>query len=474
MSNLRRIEKMKIPKQHFWYNPETQKAGFIPTGCRAGQFLFLSSQMPVDLETGQLIRYPWELPAEGRGRIMTGWEFFDARLGPIRAQTWMIYNNLSKVLAQQDSSLKNIIRQRIYLRDAADTGAMEEVMLSFFPEDKPATMIIGVASHGISSDICVQVEVIALVPQGDGLRGESVYIPELASVTAPYPQAVKVGQFLFISGLLGINPETGKVATKLQDLGADMKLVQTGHRQTDSTAEAMKAQFWLTDKLLDRIIKSQGGSGLKDILRKNQFFRRGMKEVAGRYPLRAKLFKTREDSPAVTIFGTRNLSSVEEAMIVTDAVAILPGEYRKEVNAVPDRTLGLYPMWTKGGPFWFVSGELGLNYGEHQAIHSFSDLPDTGRFLAQVCFHDANTITMAQAWRIYQSLDRMMREAGSDLSKVLQQSIYIRNVQDYLAVERVASIVYQGQIPPTVLVPVDEIGPYEELRMEIETISLII
>lgn len=463
---------MEMQKQHFWYNPDAQKAGFIPTGCKAGQLLFLSAQMPVDLETGELIRYPWELPPEGNDRIVTGWEFFDARHGPIRAQTWMLYNNLSKILAQQGSSLKDIVRQRIYLRDVADTGAMEDIILSFFPEDKPATMILGVANHGVSSDIRIQVEIIALIPQANGIRKEAVYIPELASVTTPYPQAVKVGQFLFVSGILGIDPETGLVGTKLKHLGADIKEVQTGHRQTDSTAEAMKVQFWLTNKLLDRIIKSQGGNGLKDILRKNQFFRRGMKEVADRYPLRAKLFKSREESPAITVFGIQNLSPVEEAMIVTDAVAVLPGEFRKEVNVVPDRTVGLYPMWTKAGPFWFVSGELGLNYGKHQAICSFSDLPDTGRFLAQVCFHDGNATAMAQAWRIYQSLDRMMHEAGSDLSKVLQQSIYIRNVQDYLAVERVASLVYQGRIPPTTLVPVNDIGPYETLRMEIETISL--
>ena len=50
-----------MQRQDFWYNPDAQSAGAIPTGCRAGQFLFLSAQIPVDLETGALVRYPWDL-----------------------------------------------------------------------------------------------------------------------------------------------------------------------------------------------------------------------------------------------------------------------------------------------------------------------------------------------------------------------------------------------------------------------------
>jgi len=462
-----------MKREDFWYSPDAKSVGAIPTGTRAGQFLFLSAQTPVDLETGALVRYPWDLPPEGRDHVMTGWEFFDARHGPVRAQTWTIYDNLSKILSQQGSSLEGVIRQRIYLRDASDTGAMEEIMLSFFPDDRPATTILGVADHGLVSDIRLQVEVIALIPEAGGLHKESVYLPELAPVTAPYPQAVKVGQFLFTSGLPGIDPATGKVVTKLEELGTDAAQVQSGHRQTDSTASATKAQYWLTFTLLEQLIKSQGGAGLKDILRQNLFLRRGMKEVADSYPLRVKRYKTREEMPALTGFGIRNLSAAEEVAVITDAVVVLPGAYHKEIDVVPERTVGFYPMWTKAGPFWFVSGELGINSAKHQAIRSFPDLTDAGRFLAQGRFHDVHTDIMAQAWSIYQSLERQMRDAGSELSKVAQQNIYMRNVADYLAVERIASIVYQGHIPPTTLVPIDDLGPYEELKLEIETISLI-
>lgn len=463
-----------MKREDFWYNPGAASAGAIPTGCRAGQFLFLSSQTPVDLETGALIRYPWDLPREGRECIVTGWEFFDAKHGPIRAQTWRIYNNLTKILSQQGSSLRNVIRQRIYLRDVSDTGPMEEIMLSFFQDDKPATMILGVANHGVSSDIRIQVEVIALIPEKGDLHRECIYVPELAKVTAPYPQAVKVGQFLFFSGLLPINPETGKVVTRLEELGDDASQVKSGHLQSDATAEATKAQYWLTTKLMAHVIKSLGGAGAKDIMHENQFFRRGMKELADRYPLREKIYNSREEASTTSTFGMRNLSVIEEAVVNTDAVALLPGPSRREVDVVPERTVGFQPMWIKADPFCFVCGELGLIPAEHQSILSFSDLTDNGRFLAQGRFHDVHTDVMSQAWSIYQSLAQQMREAGSDLSKVVQQMIFVRDVFDYLAVERIASIVFQNRIPPTTMVPVDDIGPYNNLRLEIEIISLTI
>ena len=460
-----------MQRQDFWYNSDAERIGAIPTGCKAGQFLFLSAQTPVELETGALIRYPWDLPPEGRECIMTGREFYDSKNGPVRAQTWMIYNNLSKILAQQGSSLQNVVRQRIYLRDVNDTGSMEEVMLSFFQDDKPATMIAGVANQGLASDMRVQVEVIALVPEERGLHTESIYLPDLALVTAPYPQAVKVGQFLFFSGLVAIDPATGKIVTRLEELGNDAAHVRSGYLQTDSTQEASKAQYYHINRLMEQVIKNQGGAGYKDMLRLNQFYRYGMKANADRTALIGKLFKNiREDVPPNTAFGIRNVSVIDEAMIVGDAVALLPGEYHKEVAM--GGSAGIQPTWSKAGPFWFVSGDLGWNRAKHDSIHSFSDLTDAGRFLAQGRFHDVHTEAMAQAWYTYQSLDRQMHDAGSELAKVVQQNLYMRDVSEYLAVERIASIVYKGRIPPTILVPVDDIGSYGE-RLEIETISLV-
>ena len=135
-------------------------------------------------------------------------------------------------------------------------------------------------------------------------------------------------------------------------------------------------------------------------------------------------------------------------------------------------TEGIFPEWVKAGPFWFVAGEVGFDVVTHQPIHSFSDLSATGRLLAQGRFDDGQT-AMAQTWYIYQNLDRMLRDAGSDLSKVVQQTVFMRNPSEWPAVERIASIVFGGGIPPTTMVPIDDIGYYKELKMEIEPVALV-
>lgn len=132
-----------MKREDFWHNPEAESVGAIPTGTKAGQFLFLSAQTPVDLDTGKVIRDLVDLPPEESDKIVSNALIIDAYFGPVMAQTWTIYQNLSKILVKQGASLKDIIRQRIFIRDLRDISWMEKVMLSFFPGEKPATLIMG-------------------------------------------------------------------------------------------------------------------------------------------------------------------------------------------------------------------------------------------------------------------------------------------------------------------------------------------
>ncbi|MFQ5856977.1 MAG: RidA family protein [Anaerolineae bacterium] len=459
-----------MEREDFWHNRDAQEAGTIPTGSKAGQFLFLSAQTPANLDTGAVAHSLWELPPEGRDQTVTGQELLDARQGRIKAQTWTIYNNLSRILAQQGSSLQNIVRQRIFLLDVQDTSAMEEVMLRFFPGEKPATTIHGVGKDGVQEGLRIQVEVIAFIPQAGELRREAVIVPALAPVTAPYPAAVKVGQFLFTSGIIGMDPGTGRVISRLADLGEDAKEVATQRTHTDATLEAGKAQWWLIYRHIQRIMESQGGS-VTNLLRSNFYNRYTFLQEAEVHPLRQLFFKSRENMPTTSGFAINGLHPRDEVRLLADVVALLPGEYRKEVGFHLERRVTYGIMWAKGGPLWLCSGDLALDAATHRIIRSFSDLGEDAHWLAQGRLHDAQT-TMAQAWYIYQSLDHMMKSARSGLPRVAQQSIYLRNASHYPAVESIARIVYGSRIPPTTVVPVDGIGPYDDLMLEIETISL--
>src|SRR3990170_1291379 len=111
-----------MQRQDFWYSAGAQSLGALPTGAKAGQFLFLSGQTPVDLEAGAIVRDLAGLPAEARAKVSTPHHLANAYFGPIMAQTWTIYQNLAKILVRHGASLKDVIRQRIFLREPRESG----------------------------------------------------------------------------------------------------------------------------------------------------------------------------------------------------------------------------------------------------------------------------------------------------------------------------------------------------------------
>ena len=113
-----------MKREDFWYTREAESVGAIPSGSKAGQFIFLSAQTAIDLETGQLVQSLRDLSEEDSKKLSTQFAFVNLHTGPIRAQTFAVYRNISRILKQQGSSLGSVIQQRIFLSDLRDTSAI--------------------------------------------------------------------------------------------------------------------------------------------------------------------------------------------------------------------------------------------------------------------------------------------------------------------------------------------------------------
>ena len=87
-----------MDRQDFWYPTHLRELSVPPTGCRAGQFLFLSTQVPREMETGRVIRRLYDLPKEAIETVRTWGIHGDGREGPVSAQTWQVYTNLGRIL----------------------------------------------------------------------------------------------------------------------------------------------------------------------------------------------------------------------------------------------------------------------------------------------------------------------------------------------------------------------------------------
>jgi len=104
---------------------------------KAGDFLFLSGQIPLDPETGQVVT------------------------GDISAQTRRVMDNLQAVLAAAGVSLDAVVRTTIYLADLGDFATVNEVYGSYFASPAPARSTVQVAR--LPRDARIEIDAIAHV-----------------------------------------------------------------------------------------------------------------------------------------------------------------------------------------------------------------------------------------------------------------------------------------------------------------------
>jgi 2-iminobutanoate/2-iminopropanoate deaminase len=108
---------------------------------RAGSFLFVSGQIPIDPATGEMVA------------------------GDTAAQTRRVLDNLGAILAAAGSSFDHVVRTTVYLADMNDFGAMNEVYGTYFADPAPARATVQAAR--LPKDARVEIDVIALVTAAD-------------------------------------------------------------------------------------------------------------------------------------------------------------------------------------------------------------------------------------------------------------------------------------------------------------------
>jgi len=104
---------------------------------QAGDFLFLSGQIPLDPKTGELVK------------------------GDIRNQTRQVLENIRGVLESQSSGMKDVVKVTIFLKDIGNFNRVNEVYATYFPSSPPARSTVEVAK--LPRDADIEIEMIALV-----------------------------------------------------------------------------------------------------------------------------------------------------------------------------------------------------------------------------------------------------------------------------------------------------------------------
>ncbi len=79
----------------------------------------------------------------------------------IQAQTEQVLKNLRALLSDSGSSLDQVIKTTVYLKNMADFTGMNEVYSQFFVERHPARSTVEVAR--LPKDVLVEIEAVAYI-----------------------------------------------------------------------------------------------------------------------------------------------------------------------------------------------------------------------------------------------------------------------------------------------------------------------
>lgn len=121
---------------------QTDKApkaiGPYSQAVKANGFVFVSGQIPIDPATGQLAQ------------------------GSVADLTKQVMSNLTNILETAGSSLDNVVKTTIYLKDMNDFEAVNTTYAEYFPNHKPARATVEVAR--LPKDVKVEIDAVAVCP----------------------------------------------------------------------------------------------------------------------------------------------------------------------------------------------------------------------------------------------------------------------------------------------------------------------
>lgn len=113
--------------------------GHYTPGIRAGDFIYVSGQGPIDPVTDILV------------------------VTDVETQTRITLENVARILAVAGAGVTDIVKVSMFLRDISDFQAMNRAYASFFGEHKPARTTIEAKFH--KSEMLVEVDCVAYKPR---------------------------------------------------------------------------------------------------------------------------------------------------------------------------------------------------------------------------------------------------------------------------------------------------------------------
>jgi len=111
-----------------------EPVGPYSQAIRAGDFLFISGQIPLNPQSRKIE-------------------------GNIKEQTERVIKNIEAILKAENSSLEDVVKVTVYLKDLKEFGEMNEIYERYFGNSKPARVTAEVS--GLPRNARIEMDAIA-------------------------------------------------------------------------------------------------------------------------------------------------------------------------------------------------------------------------------------------------------------------------------------------------------------------------
>jgi 2-iminobutanoate/2-iminopropanoate deaminase len=134
-TNIKNQRRIKMPKQQITTKSGASPVGAYSQGLRAGDFIFVSGQGPLDPATGQIV-----------GET-------------VEEQTARVLDNIKAILEAGGATMADVVKVSAHLSDLALFERYNKVYSTYFPDPKPTRTTVGSQLLGI----LVEIDAIAYV-----------------------------------------------------------------------------------------------------------------------------------------------------------------------------------------------------------------------------------------------------------------------------------------------------------------------
>ena len=297
--------------------------------------------------------------------------------GDIRAQTTKVLQSIDETLKKAGSSLAMAASMHVYIKNASDFAAMNEVYRTFFKADPPARTTI--VSDFVVAGALLEISAIA-IPNG----GERKVIHPSSWMKSPNPYSygIKSGSTLFLAGLVSRNGKDNSVVEG--PMGVQTKAV------LDNAAEILKEAGLTFDHVVSSKVFITDATKFQEM---NETYR---------------TFFTKDPPARATVVAP--LMGAANAVEITLTASSLPKQVftTPAADGTPGKPSPILSSAVKVGNRLYLSGLLGntaANKGD----------------------------TEAQTKEILARVDRTLQVAGFGWNDVVDGVVYLTDVKNFEA-----------------------------------------